>query len=104
MVCPLAPHLHPHEVGIGKKNMRVLNSQIVSVLIVEYGYINDDPAILRPSSGSFSPGGMYNITSVEQAGLDGYKQSVFAACCVGGGSTIVRPPFSSQKKSQRALV
>lgn len=39
---------------------------------------------------------MFNLTSVEQTELNGYQQNVMAACCVGGGSTIVcqRYPFT----------
>ncbi|KAL2105796.1 hypothetical protein VUR80DRAFT_7717 [Thermomyces stellatus] len=60
----------------------------VSVLIVEYGYFNNDPAVLQPSGGTWSPRAMFNLTSVEQTELNGYQQNVMAACCVGGGSTI----------------
>lgn len=62
----------------------------MSVLIVEYGYFNNAPSVLQPSSAtSYQRNAQFNITSVPQTGLDGYKQAVFAACCVGGGSTIV---------------
>lgn len=66
------------------------DSRLVSVLIVEYGYFNNDPAVSRPSGGTWSPRAMFNLTSVEQTELNGYEQNVLAACCVGGGSTIVR--------------
>ncbi|CAI4213394.1 unnamed protein product [Parascedosporium putredinis] len=61
----------------------------VTVLVVEYGYFNNAPSVLQPSSAtSYQRNVQFNITSVPQTELDGYKQSVFAACCVGGGSTI----------------
>jgi choline dehydrogenase-like flavoprotein len=31
---------------------------------------------------------MFNLTSVPQLGLEGSRQTVYAACVVGGGSTI----------------
>lgn len=69
----------------------------MSVLIVEYGYFNNAPSVLQPSSAtSYQRNAQFNITSVPQTELDGYKQAVFAACCVGGGSTIVCLPCSRQ--------
>ena len=61
----------------------------VTVLVVEYGYFNTDPAHLEPSSSTtYLTRYRYNMTSVPQTGLNGRTQGLYAACCMGGGSTI----------------
>jgi choline dehydrogenase-like flavoprotein len=60
----------------------------VNVLVVEYGFFNRDPAQLQPNSFGFSWRYQYNITTVPQTGLNGRPVTMYAACCVGGGSTI----------------
>ncbi|KAH7324788.1 hypothetical protein B0I35DRAFT_370184 [Stachybotrys elegans] len=67
---------------------RLSENPDVSVLVVEYGYFNTDPAQLEPNSIGFSSRYQYNITSVPQTGLNNRAIGIYAACCVGGGSTI----------------
>jgi choline dehydrogenase-like flavoprotein len=67
---------------------RLSENPSVSVLAIEYGYFNTDPAQLQPNSIGFSSRWQYNITTVPQTGLAGRSVSMYAACCVGGGSTI----------------
>jgi len=58
-------------------------------LIVEYGYFNKDPSVLQPASATnYQKKVQFNMTSVPQKELNGYKQDIYAANCVGGGSTI----------------
>ncbi|KFY14043.1 hypothetical protein V492_02884 [Pseudogymnoascus sp. VKM F-4246] len=60
-----------------------------SVLVVEYGYFDNDPAQLDPSSAAnYRPINMFNASSVPQPGLGGRVSGVFAASVVGGGSTV----------------
>ncbi|CAA7265020.1 unnamed protein product [Cyclocybe aegerita] len=60
-----------------------------SVLIVEYGYINDNPGQLDPSSATaYPPANMFNISSVPQPALGNRQQQILAASVVGGGSMI----------------
>ncbi|KFA50094.1 hypothetical protein S40293_06398 [Stachybotrys chartarum IBT 40293] len=67
---------------------RLSENPRVKVLVVEYGYFNTDPAHLQPNSLGFSSRYQYNITSVPQTGLNNRSVGIYAACCVGGGSTI----------------
>ncbi|KAI9151547.1 Dehydrogenase xptC [Paramyrothecium foliicola] len=67
---------------------RLSENPDVNILVVEYGYFNTDPAQLQPNSFSFSTRYQYNITTLPQPGLNDRAVSMFAACCVGGGSTI----------------
>ncbi|KAJ3509775.1 hypothetical protein NLJ89_g5038 [Agrocybe chaxingu] len=58
-----------------------------SVLIVEYGYINDNPGQLDPSSATaYPPANMFNISSVPQPALGNRQQQILAASVVGGGN------------------
>lgn len=61
-----------------------------TVLVVEYGYLNTDPAQEEPSSATaYKQHLLYNVTSTPQPGLNGRANlTVFAAAVVGGGSTI----------------
>lgn len=60
--------------------------------MVEYGYFDDRPEQLDPSSVGGLVGwpvyDMYNVTSVPQAGRANLTTQVLSACVVGGGSTI----------------
>ncbi len=60
-----------------------------SVLIVEYGTIDDTPSQVEPSSAtSYAPRNLFNVTSVPQPGIGNKRSTVYAAAVVGGGSTI----------------
>lgn len=61
-----------------------------SVLVVEYGYFDTNPAQLEPSSATmYAQRNLYNLTAVPQPGLNNAQNStVYAAAVVGGGSTI----------------
>lgn len=66
-----------------------LSLLVESVLVVEYGYFDNDPAQLDPSSAAnYRPINMFNASSVPQPGLGGRVSGVFAASVVGGGSTV----------------
>lgn len=59
----------------------------VTLLVVEYGYFDNDNKVLQPQSATSYPRkDMYNVTSVLQTGLGGSRQSVYAACVIGGGN------------------
>jgi choline dehydrogenase-like flavoprotein len=61
----------------------------MNVLVVEYGYFNNNPAQLDPSSATNWPlANLYNLTSVPQPWLNGRKHNVRGAAVVGGGSAI----------------
>ena len=60
-----------------------------NVLVVEYGYFDDNPAQLEPSSAVAYPSkDMYNLTSAPLEHLSGRNGVVYAAAVMGGGSTI----------------
>ena len=60
-----------------------------TVLVVEYGYFDDNPAQLDPSSSSnYPPKDLFNVTTVPQRGIGGRLGTVYAAAVVGGGSTV----------------
>jgi choline dehydrogenase-like flavoprotein len=72
-----------------KRIIRLTSRATATVLVVEYGYLDNDTQILQPSSAVRYPRqDMYNLTSVPQIGLGNTTQTVYAACVVGGGSTI----------------
>ena len=57
--------------------------------MVEYGYFDDAPAQIEPSSSvSYLAKDLFNLTSVAQPGLGGRTSVVYAAAVVGGGSTV----------------
>ncbi|PPQ81761.1 hypothetical protein CVT24_005119 [Panaeolus cyanescens] len=60
-----------------------------SVLVVEYGGFNNDPAQLDPSSAFQTPQQfLFNASIVPQPGIGNRSGQVFAASVVGGGSTL----------------
>ncbi|KJA24205.1 GMC oxidoreductase [Hypholoma sublateritium FD-334 SS-4] len=60
-----------------------------TVLVVEYGYFDDNPAQLDPSSSANFPAkDLFNVTTVPQPGIGGRLGAVHAAAVVGGGSTV----------------
>jgi hypothetical protein len=77
----------------------------VSVLVVEYGYFNNDKSVLEPQSATrYFKNVQYNMTSLPQRELNGYKQDIYCACTVGGGSTIVcRPRDQLEERSSRQM-
>lgn len=80
-------------VGGGQSGLVVANrlseNPEVNVLVVEYGYFDDNPAQLDPSSAlNGRAANKYNLTSIPQPGLNGRRQTVYSAAVVGGGSTI----------------
>ncbi|PGH00001.1 hypothetical protein AJ80_09237 [Polytolypa hystricis UAMH7299] len=59
------------------------------VLVVEYGYFDNNPGQLEPNSAfMYNPANLYNLTSVPQPGIGGGSSYVLAAAVVGGGSTV----------------
>ncbi|PQE28341.1 choline dehydrogenase protein [Rutstroemia sp. NJR-2017a BBW] len=64
---------------------------IVTVLVVEYGYFDNNPAQIQPRSAEnyvWPIKDLYNLTSTPQPGLAGSVQAVYSASVVGGGSTV----------------
>lgn len=60
-----------------------------TVLIVEYGYLDNTPSQVEPSSSfQYPTRDMFNVTTVAQPGINNARSSVYAASVVGGGSTI----------------
>ncbi|KAF8905657.1 GMC oxidoreductase-domain-containing protein [Mucidula mucida] len=80
-------------VGGGQSGLVIANrlseDSSKSVLIVEYGTIDDTPSQVEPSSAtSYAPRNLFNVTSVPQPGIGNKRSTVYAAAVVGGGSTI----------------
>lgn len=62
---------------------------IVTVLVIEYGYFENDISQIQPQSAkSFQRKHLYNVTSIPQLGLHNRTATTFAAAVVGGGSTV----------------
>ncbi|KAF4632756.1 hypothetical protein G7Y89_g5373 [Cudoniella acicularis] len=62
-----------------------------AVLVIEYGYLDNNPSQIEPSSssgGAWPRKDLYNLTSVPMIGLGNRTSGVYAAAVVGGGSTI----------------
>ncbi|PQE16464.1 GMC oxidoreductase protein [Rutstroemia sp. NJR-2017a WRK4] len=63
----------------------------VTVLVVEYGYFDNNPAQIQPRSGrvfAWPIRDLFNLSSTPQSGLAGSVQTVYSASVVGGGSTV----------------
>jgi len=64
-------------------------SCLESVLVVEYGYFDDNPAQVEPSSATqYKTSNLFNQTSVALPAIGNKTPSVYAASVVGGGSTV----------------
>lgn len=63
---------------------------VETVLVVEYGYIDDSIGQIQPSSATnYRPIDMFNLTAVPQPGINNaLNATVYAAAVLGGGSTI----------------
>jgi choline dehydrogenase-like flavoprotein len=63
----------------------------VTVLVVEYGYFDNNPLQIQPRSGrvfAWPIRDLFNLSSTPQSGLAGSVQTVYSASVVGGGSTV----------------
>lgn len=66
-----------------------LKTRKATVLVVEYGYFDNNPGQIEPSSATvYNKADLFNVTSLPQAGLDGLTFPVLSASVVGGGSTV----------------
>jgi choline dehydrogenase-like flavoprotein len=82
------PPLLPTNAPISKRKSQT-DSLIDTVLVIEYGPLNNDPAIVLPSDTlGFDPSRYYNITSLPIPGLNNITRSVLAGALVGGGSAV----------------
>ncbi|EAT76165.2 hypothetical protein SNOG_16467 [Parastagonospora nodorum SN15] len=71
-----------------------------TVLVLEYNYLNDNPAILLPSDTlNFDPSRFYNITSLPIPGLLNITRNVLVGALVGGGSGVNGMFFDRGSKS-----
>ncbi|KAJ3502154.1 hypothetical protein NLJ89_g9017 [Agrocybe chaxingu] len=60
-----------------------------SVLVVEYGYFDNNPAQVEPASATqYLARNLFNLSSVAQPGIGNRQGQVYAASVVGGGSTV----------------
>ncbi|RFU33699.1 hypothetical protein B7463_g2617, partial [Scytalidium lignicola] len=80
-------------VGGGQSGLVIANrlseNSTRSVLVVEYGYFDNNPAQLEPTSAfSYPSSDLFNTSSVPQPGLGNKQGIVYAASVVGGGSTV----------------
>ncbi|KAM3066690.1 hypothetical protein ACMFMF_010195 [Clarireedia jacksonii] len=63
----------------------------VTVLVVEYGYFDNNPAQIQPQSAAnyiWPIRDLFNLSSTPQPGLANSVQAVYSASVVGGGSTV----------------
>ncbi|KAF3161892.1 hypothetical protein TWF106_001053 [Orbilia oligospora] len=80
-------------VGGGQSGLVIANrlseDSTKNVLVVEYGYVDNNPSQLEPSSATSYPSrDLFNVTTVPQTGIGGKRVSIYAASVVGGGSTV----------------
>lgn len=65
------------------------NTPQESVLVIEFGLLEPNPAILLPATGLTSfPADMYNYTSIPQIGLNNQTAILRAGALVGGGTAV----------------
>ncbi|KAH7098266.1 alcohol oxidase [Auriculariales sp. MPI-PUGE-AT-0066] len=68
---------------------RLSEDRSKSVLVVEYGLVDRNPAQIQPSSAvSYRPELLFNITSVVMPTFGNRTGRIFAAATAGGGSTV----------------
>ncbi|KAH8724730.1 choline dehydrogenase [Phaeosphaeriaceae sp. PMI808] len=80
-------------VGGGTSGLTVANRLTekgeYSVLVIEYGPLNNDSSILVPSDTlNYHPERFYNITSIPIPGLNNISNRILAGAIVGGGSAV----------------